>query len=192
MTTKGNFEIQEKLTTGDTMAQNLKNKVDSLRKESIRERFSDFENIEHRLEFVANIHGVEYINDSKATNVNSTFYALERMSKNVVWILGGVDKTVDYSTLHELVKEKVRAIVYIGTEKSKVFENFLDKVDLIVDASSMQEAVQNAYYAAEKGEVVLLSPASASFNLFENLEERGNAFKKVVRNLSLSILPKLN
>ena len=183
MTTKGKFEFQEKLSTGDTMAKNLKNKIDGIRKDSVRERFQDFENIEHRLEFVANIHGVEYINDSKATNVNSTFYALERMSKNVIWILGGVDKTVDYSSLHELVKEKVRAIIYIGTEKSKVFENFLDKVDLIVDASSMQEAVQNAYYASEKGEVVLLSPASASFNLFENLEERGNAFKKVVRNL---------
>ena len=165
------------------MAENLKKNLENLRKDSLRERFSDFENVEHRLEFVANIHGVEYINDSKATNVNSTWYALERMSKPVVWIVGGVDKTVDYSSLHGLVKEKVRSIVYIGTEKPKVFENFLDKVELITDAKSMEEAVQNAYYAAEKGEVVLLSPASASFNLFENLEERGNAFKKAVRNL---------
>ena len=183
MNTKGNFEIQEKLVLGDTMAENLKKNLENLRKDSLRERFSDFENVEHRLEFVANIHGVEYINDSKATNVNSTWYALERMSKPVVWIVGGVDKTVDYSSLHGLVKEKVRSIVYIGTEKPKVFENFLDKVELITDAKSMEEAVQNAYYAAEKGEVVLLSPASASFNLFENLEERGNAFKKAVRNL---------
>ena len=183
MNTKGNFEIQEKLVLGDTMAENLKKNLENLRKDSLRERFSDFENVEHRLEFVANIHGVEYINDSKATNVNSTWYALERMSKPVVWIVGGVDKTVDYSSLQGLVKEKVRSIVYIGTEKPKIFENFLDKVQLITDAKSMDEAVQNAYYAAEKGEVVLLSPASASFNLFENLEERGNAFKKAVRNL---------
>lgn len=183
MNAKGNFEIQEKLVLGDTMAENLKKNLENLRKDSLKERFSDFENVEHRLEFVANIHGVEYINDSKATNVNSTWYALERMSKPVVWIVGGVDKTVDYSSLHGLVKEKVRSIVYIGTEKPKVFENFLDKVELITDAKSMEEAVQNAYYAAEKGETVLLSPASASFNLFENLEERGNAFKKAVRTL---------
>lgn len=183
MSTKGNFEIQEKLVLGDTMAENLKKNLDNIRKENLRDRFSDFENVEHRLEFVANIHGVEYINDSKATNVNSTYYALERMSKTCVWIVGGVDKTVDYSSLQSLAKEKVRAIIYIGTEKNKVFENFLDKVELITDAKSMEEAVQNAYYAAEKGETVLLSPASASFNMFENLEERGNAFKKSVRGL---------
>ena len=157
MTTKGNFEIQEKL--------------------------ADFENVEHRLEFVANIHGVEYINDSKATNVNSTWYALERMEKQVIWIVGGVDKMVDYSSLHELVKEKVRAIIYMGTEKPKMFQNFLDKVTLITDAKSMEEAVRNAYYAAEKGETVLLSPAAASFNMYDNLEERGKAFKKSVRGL---------
>lgn len=183
METKGNFEIQDKLTLGHTMAENLKNNLENLRKDSLKERFSDFENVEHRLEFVANIHGVEYINDSKATNVNSTWYALERMTKQAVWIVGGVDKTVDYSSLHSLVKEKVRTIIYVGTDKNKIFENFLDKVELIVDAKSMEEAVQNAYYAAEKGETVLLSPASASFNMFDNLEQRGNAFKKAVRSL---------
>ncbi len=183
MNTKGNFDIQENLSLGHTMAENLKTNLENLRKDSIREKFADFENVEHRLEFVANIHGVEYINDSKATNVNSTWYALERMSKQSVWIVGGVDKTVDYSSLHSLVKEKVRTIIYVGTHKNKIFENFLDKVELIVDANSMEEAVQSAYYAAQKGETVLLSPGSASFNMFENLEERGNAFKKAVRSL---------
>ena len=181
--TKGNFEFQNKLSIGDTMAQNLKENVENLRKESLREKFSDFENVEHRLEFVANVHGIENINDSKATNVNSTWYALERMKRETIWIVGGVDKTIDYSSLQALSKEKVRAIVYIGTNKSKIFENFLDKVDMIVDAGSMEEAVQMAYYIADKGETVLLSPASASFNMFENLEERGNAFKQAVRSL---------
>ena len=181
--TKGNFEFQSKLSIGDTMAENLKENVENLRKDSLREKFSDFENVEHRLEFVANVHGIEYINDSKATNVNSTWYALERMQRETIWIVGGVDKTVDYSSLQELAKEKVRAIVYIGTNKSKIFENFLDKVDMIVDAGSMEEAVQMAYYIADKGETVLLSPASASFNMFENLEERGNTFKQAVRSL---------
>ena len=181
--TKGNFEFQNKLSIGDTMAQNLKENVENLRKDSLREKFSDFENVEHRLEFVANVHGIEYINDSKATNVNSTWYALERMKRETIWIVGGVDKTIDYSSLQALSSEKVRAIVYIGTNKSKIFENFLDKVDMIVDAGSMEEAVQMAYYIADKGETVLLSPASASFNMFENLEERGNAFKQAVRSL---------
>jgi UDP-N-acetylmuramoylalanine--D-glutamate ligase len=165
------------------MAENLKENVENLRKDSLREKFSDFENVEHRLEFVANVHGIEYVNDSKATNVNSTWYALERMKRKTIWIVGGVDKTIDYSSLKALSKEKVRAIVYIGTNKSKIFENFLDKVDMIVDAGSMEEAVQMAYYIADKGETVLLSPASASFNMFENLEERGNSFKQAVRSL---------
>lgn len=180
---KGKFEFQSKVSTGDTMAENIKKNLDNLRKESLKEKFAEFENVEHRLEFVANVHGVEYINDSKATNVNSTWYALERMQKQTIWIVGGVDKTVDYSTLQELAREKVRAIVYIGTDKSKIFDNFLDKVDMIVDAKSMEEAVQMAYYVADKGEVILLSPASASFNMFENLEDRGNAFKQAVRSL---------
>jgi UDP-N-acetylmuramoylalanine--D-glutamate ligase len=181
--TKGNFEFQTKLSTGDTMAENLKKNASNLRKESLKETFAEFENVEHRLEFVANVHGIEYINDSKATNVNSTWYALERMDKKVIWIVGGVDKMVDYSSLHGLVKDKVRAIIYMGTEKPKMFENFMDKVSLITDASSMEEAVRNAYFAAEKGETVLLSPASASFNMFDNLEERGKVFKKAVRGL---------
>ena len=181
--TKGNFEFQSKLSTGDTMAENLKKNASNLRKESLKETFAEFENVEHRLEFVANVHGIEYINDSKATNVNSSWYALERMSRQTIWIVGGVDKTIDYAPLQALAKEKVRAVVYIGTDNSKIFVNFLDKVDMIVDAKSMEEAVQMAYYIADKGETVLLSPASASFNMFENLEERGNTFKKVVRSL---------
>ena len=105
------------------------------------------------------------------------------MKRETIWVVGGVDKTVDYASLQELAKEKVRAIVYIGTNKSKIIENFLDKVDMIVDAGSMEEAVQMAYYITDKGETVLLSPASASFNMFENLGERGSAFKQTVRSL---------
>ena len=114
--TKGNFEFQTKLSTGDTMAENLKKNANNLRKEFLKETFAEFENVEHRLEFVANVHGIEYINDSKATNVNSSWYALERMSRQTIWIVGGVDKTVDYAPLQELAKEKVRALVYIGTD----------------------------------------------------------------------------
>lgn len=180
---KGGFDFQEKVNYGDTLAKSIRENALQLRKERTKNRFADFEEVEHRLEFVANIHGVEYVNDSKATNPNSTWYALERMNNQLVWIVGGVDKIIDYAPLHDLVKDKVRAIIYIGTNKEKVFENFLDKVDLITDAASMEEAVQIAYYTAQRTETVLLSPASASFNLFENLEERGKAFKNAVRSL---------
>ena len=170
-------------TVGSNIATGIKENLLSIRKEVIRESLSEFENVEHRLEFVANIHGIEYINDSKATNVNSTWYALERMNKKVVLITGGVDKNTEFESLLPIVKDKVRAIIYLGDNKEKLFNTFMDQIPLIVDANSMKEAVNTAYYLADKSETVLLSPAAASFNLYDNYEERGAAFKKAVREL---------
>lgn len=155
----------------------------NIRKEIIRESLSDFVNIEHRLESVGKIGGIEFINDSKATNVNSVWYALESMDRPVVWIAGGVDKGNDYSILQPLVRDKVRLIVCLGIDNRKLHEAFSKDVDLMVNASSMPEAVHIAYKLANKGDVVLLSPACASFDLFSNYEDRGNQFKNAVRDL---------
>jgi UDP-N-acetylmuramoylalanine--D-glutamate ligase len=135
------------------------------------------------MEPVASIKNVEFINDSKATNVNSTWFALESMEKPVVLILGGVDKGNDYSLIKELVKEKVKAIVCMGTDNKKIHEAFADIMPLMVNASSAQEATQAAFHFAAKGDVVLLSPACASFDLFKNYEDRGNQFKQAVKSL---------
>ena len=135
------------------------------------------------MELVTTIKGVEYVNDSKATNVNSTWYALESMTKPVILILGGIDKGNDYSVLNELVKEKVKAIVCLGIDNRKIHEAFGNIVSLMVNTTSAVDAVQSAYHFAEKGDVVLLSPACASFDLFNNYEDRGNQFKKAVREL---------
>lgn len=170
-------------TVGSNIAKGIRENLLNLRKEAIRETFQQFEEVEHRLEFVANIHGIEYINDSKATNVNSTWYSLERMEKTVVWIVGGVDKNTDYESLLPIVKDKVRAIIYLGDTKDKVFDTFMKEVPLIVDVESMKEAVNTAYYLADKSECVLLSPAAASFNIYDNYQERGFAFKNAVREL---------
>ena len=143
----------------------------------------DFKNIEHRLEHVINVHGIEFINDSKATNVNSVWFALESMYKKIIWIVGGVDKGNDYSELLELVDEKVKAIVCIGQNTDNIHKSFKDHVNNIVDANSMNEAVGFSYQLAEKGDVVLLSPACASFDMFSNFEHRGTEFKKSVRSL---------
>jgi UDP-N-acetylmuramoylalanine--D-glutamate ligase len=140
-------------------------------------------NVEHRLEFVAKVHGIEFINDSKATNINSTWFALESMDKPTVWIVGGVDKGNDYNELMALVKEKVKAIICLGEDNSKIIEAFTGVVDTIVEAKSAFEAVSYGYRLARKDETVLLSPACASFDLFENYEERGNMFKQAVRGL---------
>ena len=137
----------------------------------------------HRLEFVAKINGIEFINDSKATNINATWYALESMEKPTVWIVGGVDKGNDYSELTELVKAKVKAIVCLGVENQKIIEAFANLVDQIVETNSAKEAVAAAYQLAKTEETVLLSPACASFDLFQNYEDRGNQFKKAVRSL---------
>lgn len=154
-----------------------------IRKEMIRESLTDFKNVEHRLEFVARIKGVDFINDSKATNVNSAWYALESMDQGVIWIAGGVDKGNDYSALLPLIKDKVRLIVCMGTDNRRIHEAFGKVVEMIVNTQSAAEAVNVAYNLARKGETVLLSPACASFDLFDNYEDRGRQFKDAVRSL---------
>lgn len=149
----------------------------------IRQAMIDFQNVEHRLEYVLTVHGIDFINDSKATNVNACWYALESMTKEVVWIVGGVDKGNDYAELANMVDEKVKAIICLGDNNENIIDAFTGKVDIIVQASSMQEAVSHSYALANKEDVVLLSPACASFDLFANFEDRGLQFKKQVRNL---------
>jgi len=155
----------------------------NIRKETIRECLADFQGVEHRLELVMQIHGIFFVNDSKATNINSTWYALESMKTKVVWIVGGIDKGNDYSMLSDLVQEKVRAIVCLGVDNTKIHQAFEGKVEVITDTTSMKEAVRNAYYLARNGDTILLSPACASFDLFENYEDRGKQFKLAVREL---------
>ncbi len=167
----------------NSMAAAIIGQVLNIKKETIRESLMNFTNIEHRLESVQTVGGIEYINDSKATNVNSAWYALESMEKPVVWIAGGVDKGNDYSMLKELVKEKVRIIVCLGLDNRKLHEAFGTDVDMMVNTSSMKEAVHVAKQLAKKGEAVLLSPACASFDLFKNYEDRGRQFKKEVKEL---------
>jgi UDP-N-acetylmuramoylalanine--D-glutamate ligase len=175
--------LQGKHNAYNSMAAGIAAKVLEIRKEIIRESLSDFQNIEHRLEFVARVHGIDFINDSKATNVNSTWYALESMDKPVVWIAGGVDKGNDYSMLDELVKSKVHTLICMGTDNSKLKTYFNGKIAQIEEAGSAEEAVALAYRFARKDEVVLLSPCCASFDLFENYEDRGTRFKAAVRAL---------
>ncbi|MCK4663692.1 MAG: UDP-N-acetylmuramoyl-L-alanine--D-glutamate ligase [Bacteroidales bacterium] len=175
--------LQGKHNTYNSMAAGIVSHVLKIRKETIRECLSDFQGVEHRLEPVIKVHGILFYNDSKATNVNSTWYALESIKKPIIWIAGGIDKGNDYSILKDLVKEKVRAIVCLGKENSKFFDFFSDDVEKIVETGSMSEAVRTAYYLAKKDETVLLSPACASFDLFENYEDRGRQFKRAVRDL---------
>ena len=167
----------------DSMAAGITARLLDIRKETIKQCLSDFQHIEHRLEFVASIHGVEYINDSKATNVNSTWFALESMHKKVIWIAGGLDKGNDYASLEPLVKAKVRAIICLGKDNLKIKEVFAGMVENIVEVQSADDAVKAAYSLALRGDAVLLSPACASFDLFENFEDRGNQFKKAIKNL---------
>lgn len=167
----------------NSMAAAIAARVLNIRKEIIRESLADFQGVEHRLEPVITVCGINFINDSKGTNVNSTWYALECMDTTVVWIAGGIDKGNDYSELFPVVKQKVKAIVCLGRDNRKIIEAFRDKVPTIVESASMEEAVRSSYYLARKGETVLLSPACASFDLFTNYEERGRKFKEAVRNL---------
>jgi len=169
--------------TYNSMAAAIAAKVLSIRKDTIRESLADFQGVEHRLEPVIKVSGINFINDSKATNVNSTWYALECVETNIVWIVGGIDKGNDYSELLPIVKEKVKAVVCLGKENKKILEAFTDAVPTIVETASMEEAVRSAYYLAKKGDTVLLSPACASFDLFNNYEDRGRQFKAAVRNL---------
>ena len=175
--------LQGKHNIYNSMASGIVAKVLDIRNATIREGMGDIKNIEHRMEFVAKISGVAYINDSKATNVNSTWYALESVSTDVVLIMGGVDKGNDYEMLKDLVKDKVKAIVCLGKNNKRIHEAFEDDVDIIVNTFSADEAVQVAYHLAKKGDTVLLSPACASFDLFTSYEDRGLQFKKAVKEL---------
>ncbi|MBC2838983.1 UDP-N-acetylmuramoyl-L-alanine--D-glutamate ligase [Robiginitalea sp. SC105] len=167
----------------NTMAAATVARLVGIRKESIRESVANFQGAPHRLEKVLKIHHVQYINDSKATNVNATFYALDSMSAPTVWIVGGVDKGNDYKPLMPLVREKVKAIICLGTDNSRIVDAFGNAVDLLVETYAMSEAVKVAYKIAERGDTVLLSPACASFDLFKNYEDRGNQFKEAVKAL---------
>lgn len=175
--------LQGKHNVYNSMAASLTARIVDVRKEIIRESLADFQNIEHRLEFVASINGIEFINDSKATNVNSAWYALESMEKPVVWICGGQDKGNDYNELSELVKAKVKAIVCLGKDNKKIVAAFKDIVETIVETDNAADAVAASYKIGKKGDVVLLSPACASFDLYQNYEERGMQFKAAVRRL---------
>ncbi len=177
------FTLKGKHNQYNSMAASLAASAIDIRKEKIREALQTFESLEHRMEPAGNIRGVEFINDSKATNINSTWFALESMTKPVILILGGVDKGNDYSLLNELVKEKVKAIVCMGTDNRKIQEAFGDIVQLMVNTASAKDAVNAAFHFANKGDVILLSPACASFDLFKNYEDRGTQFKQAVKDL---------
>ena len=174
---EGNHNIKNAMAAS-TVAHLLK-----IRKQTIRESLENFQGVEHRLEHVLKINKVQYINDSKATNVNATYYALESMDAPTVWIVGGIDKGNNYEELFPFVNEKVKAIICLGVDNEKLFKTFGNMVDIIVETQFMSEAVKIAYKIAEAGDNVLLSPACASFDLFENYEDRGRQFKNAVRNL---------
>ncbi|WP_418499054.1 UDP-N-acetylmuramoyl-L-alanine--D-glutamate ligase [Flagellimonas sp.] len=167
----------------NTMAASMAALLVKVRKETIRQSIQSFQGVPHRLEKVLKINHVEYINDSKATNVNATFYALDGIKKPIVWIAGGVDKGNDYAELMPLVREKVKAIICLGMDNTKLKESFGNVIDLMVETYSMEEAVKVAYKVAERGDAVLLSPACASFDLFKNYEDRGDQFKAAIKNL---------
>ena len=181
----GEMQLQGKHNFGNSMAAMLAAKAVDIKNEKIRDSLKSFENVEHRLEKVPfQVHGVEFINDSKATNVNSVWYALDSMkSKNVIWIAGGTDKGNDYSELYELAIQKVKALVCLGVDNEKLKKSFRDKIETIVETRSMKEAVETSYKLANPGDVVLLSPACASFDLFKSYVDRGKQFKEAVRNL---------
>jgi UDP-N-acetylmuramoylalanine--D-glutamate ligase len=157
--------------------------IQNIRKEKVKEAMMTMPQIKHRIESVAFVRGVEYINDSKATNVNSTWFALESMNKPTILIMGGVDKGNDYESMYEMVRNKVKAIICLGLDNRKIHEAFGNMVELIVNTQSAEEAVKAAYHFAAPGDAVLLSPACASFDLFENFEDRGEQFIKAVKAL---------
>lgn len=175
--------LQGQHNVKNAMAASTASKLLGIRKETIRRSLENFQGVEHRLENVLKINNVRYINDSKGTNVNATFYALDSMEAPTVWIVGGVDKGNDYSELFALVNEKVKSIICLGVDNEKIVKAFGNVVDILVETHSMEDAVQVAYRLSEKGDNVLLSPACASFDLFENYEDRGRQFKNAVRHL---------
>jgi UDP-N-acetylmuramoylalanine--D-glutamate ligase len=178
-----NLALEGKHNIKNAMAASTVAHLLKIRKQTIRESLENFQGVEHRLENVLKINKVQYINDSKATNVNATYFALETMDAPTVWIVGGVDKGNNYQELFQFVNEKVKAIICLGTDNKKLMENFGGMVDIIIETEFMSEAVKIAYKVAEAGDSVLLSPACASFDLFENYEDRGRQFKDAVRNL---------
>lgn len=175
--------LQGKHNLYNSMAAGIAARLLDIRKDRIKNSLSDFQNVEHRLEFVSSVHGISFINDSKATNVNSTWYALESVSDSVVWIAGGIDKGNDYILLKEMVHKKVKAIVCLGIDNHRIHRAFSDLVEVIIDTRSAEDAVRKAFALAEHGDSVLLSPACASFDLFDNYEDRGRQFKKAVKEL---------
>lgn len=177
------FALKGKHNQYNTMAACVAAATLDIRKDKIRDAVQHFDQLEHRMEYVSTVRGVKFINDSKATNINSTWYALESMTRPTVLILGGVDKGNDYSLLAEGVKEKVKAIICLGVDTKKIHEAFAGVVSVITDVKTAEEAVQVAFHLAVKGDTVLLSPACASFDLFKNYEDRGQQFKKAVREL---------
>jgi UDP-N-acetylmuramoylalanine--D-glutamate ligase len=178
-----NLALEGKHNIKNAMAASTVAQLLKIRKHTIRESLENFQGAEHRLEQVLRINKVQYINDSKATNVNATYYALESMESPTVWIVGGEDKGNNYKELYPFVNEKVKAIICLGVDNKKLFENFGNMVDVIVETQFMSEALKIAYKIAEAGDNVLLSPACASFDLFENYEDRGRQFKESVRKL---------
>jgi UDP-N-acetylmuramoylalanine--D-glutamate ligase len=177
------LSLKGRHNTYNSMAAGIAGNVLKIRNDVIREALMDFQGVEHRLESVMKVHGIHFINDSKATNVNATWYALESVKGKTVWIVGGVDKGNDYSQLYNLVENKVKAIVCLGKDNQRLVQAFTGRVESLVETSSMEEAVKAAYYLARDGETVLLSPACASFDLFESFEDRGRQFKNAVRAL---------
>lgn len=175
--------LKGKHNTYNTMASGIASNLVNVRKENIRESLSDFKNIPHRLESAGKVNGIEFINDSKATNINSTWYALDTLKGPLIWIVGGIDKGNNYGMIERMVAEKVKAIVCLGKDNQKIIDAFVDIVEPIEIASTAQEAVMKAYYLSRPGDSVLLSPACASFDLFESYEDRGDQFKKAVKSI---------
>ena len=177
------FALKGKHNQYNTMAAGIAGVLVGIRKEKIREVVATFESLEHRLEFVATVRGVDFINDSKATNINSTWFALEDMKKPTILIMGGVDKGNDYTIIDEMVRQKVKAIICLGVDNSKITAYFKNKVRVIIETTTAAQAVKAAFNLAAKGDTVLLSPACASFDLFKNYEQRGTQFKEAVKEL---------
>ena len=178
-----NLALQGRHNVYNSMAASIAARLIDIRKETIKESLSDFQHIPHRLEWVGNVHGIQFINDSKATNVNAAWYALESLQQPIIWIAGGMDKGNDYEMLFDIVGKKVKALVCLGKDNSKIKAAFGDRVERIVETASMEEAVMTAYYLGSKGDAVLLSPACASFDLFESYEDRGRQFTQTVKKL---------
>jgi len=177
------FALQTNFNVKNAMANSTLSDLMKVRNQTIRDSLSDFENEEHRLENVLRINGVQYINDSKSVNVNSTYYTLNCIDVPTVWIVGGVDKGNDYESLLPLVNEKVKAIICLGYDNQKIIEAFANIVEFMIETPSIDEAVKIAYKLTEHGETVVLSPACASYDMFENYKDRGDQFKNAVRHL---------